>query len=92
MKVYLSPQNVSDDKKIKYAFFGESVTAVYGNERDTFDFTGMPLGVLDSVETTLSVNPIIKAERTADGLYVTLLNYVGDDATQEENFPSWMEV
>lgn len=92
MKVYLSPQNVSDNKRIKYAFFGESITVTYGNERDTFDFTAMPLGVLDSVDTTLPVNPIIQAERKADGLYVTLLNYVGDDATDEENFPSWMEV
>jgi hypothetical protein len=92
MKVYLSPQNVSDDRKIKYSFVGESVTAIYGDKRDTFDFTGMPLGILDSVETILPVSPIIKAERTADGLYVTLVNYVGDDATQEENFPMWMEV
>ena len=52
----------------------------------------MPIGTMDSVETSLSVNPILIAERKSDGLYVTLLNYIDDDATHDECFPEWIEV
>jgi hypothetical protein len=91
MKILFSPQ-INQTVKLNYKFSGEVVTVTYGSMIDSFDFSDMPIGILDSVETTLSVNPIIQAERKDDGLYVTLLNYIDDDATQEEKFPSWVEV
>jgi hypothetical protein len=91
MKILFSPQ-INQAVKLNYKFSGEVVTVTYGSMIDSFDFSDMPIGILDSVETTLPVNPIIQAERKDDGLYVTLLNYIDDDATQEEKFPSWVEV
>lgn len=91
MKIYLSPQ-VNHVDKIIYSFAGDVITVNYNGEVDVFDFTLLPVGVMDSVETELPINPIIHAERKADGLYVTLLNYIDDDATHEECFPDWTEV
>jgi hypothetical protein len=91
MKVYLSPQ-VNYGEKILYSFEGDVITVTYDGETDVFDFTSLPIGMMDSVDSTLSVNPIIYAERKDDGLYVTLLNYIDEGATHEECFPDWIEV
>lgn len=44
---------------------------------DTFDFTGTPDGRLDvdSIETTLPVQPILAAERVGGELTVTVLDW-----------------
>lgn len=90
MKIYLSPQ--VNDKKIVYSFDGEVITATYKDEADVFDFTSLPIGIMDSVESTLSIDPIIYAERKVDGLYVKLLNYIDEDADESERFPNWEEI
>lgn len=73
------------NNKFDYSFNGEKVIAklTYDSdvdqdvtETDEFDFTGMPDGVLVDVETTLSVNPILKAERVDGVLFVTLIKFV----------------
>lgn len=73
---------VSNIKKnqFKYVIDGEKITATLkndeGEETDVFDFTGMPDGVLSNVETSLTVNPILKAEKIDGVLYVTLINFL----------------
>lgn len=90
MKVLLSPQR--SDKEINYHFEGEKITVTMNDMSDTFDFSTMPDGILYEVETILDINPIISAKRESGILYVELLNFISQDATEEERFPEWQEV
>ena len=92
MKMKYSPQR--SDTVILYSFEGEKITATIGIVTDTFDFSNFPNGkaIVDEIETTLPVNPIISAERVDGELRVVLLYYHGANATQEERFPDWQEV
>lgn len=90
MKIFLSPQ--VSDRKINYQFEGENIIATIDNITDTFDFSTMPDGIMDEVETALDVNPIVSAKRVEGELYVELLNFIDDNATEEEKFPEWQEV
>jgi len=92
MKIFLSPQ-VNNGEKINYNFNGEVVTVEHKGVTDTFDFSTFPEGAeFMGVETTLEVNPIINVKRENGVLFVTLLNFINSDATEEEKFPDWMEV
>ncbi len=42
--------------------------------------------------TTLSFNPIQKVERKNGTVEVTAINYIGQNATDEERFPHFQEV
>lgn len=90
MRVLLSPQR--SDRKIEYKIEGEKVIATIDNVTDIFDFSTMPDGIMDEVETILDVNPIMSAKRVEGELYVELLNFIDDNATEEEKFPEWQEV
>ena len=90
MRVLLSPQR--SDRKIGYKIEGEKVIATIDNVTDIFDFSTMPDGIMDEVETILDVNPIVSAKRIDGELYVELLNFIVQDATEEERFPEWQEV
>ena len=90
MKILYSPQR-SDDK-IEYQFNGEIIIAVINGESDAFDFSNLPNGKLENVETNLPVNPIVKAERKDGELFVELVYYHGKNATQEELFPKWQVI
>lgn len=92
MKIFLSPQN--KDEKIKYVFDNEKITAIIGEQKDVFDFAGLPDGILDpdsEVETTLPVNPILFAEKKEGELYITLLNWVDSESDESELFPVWID-
>jgi len=92
MKVYLSPQ-VNNGEKFNYNFNGEVVFVEYKGITDTFDFATFPEGAqFEGVETTLEVNPIINVRRENGVLFVTLLNFINSDATEQEKFPEWVEV
>lgn len=90
MNVLFSPQR--NDDVLRYEFDGEVITAYLNGERDVFDFSQVPEGKLKAVETTLPINPIVSAERKEGVLYVELLNFIGEDATEEERFPEWQVV
>lgn len=93
MQVLLSPQRpVNGEDKIDYEFGNDIVTATYKGVTDTFDFSGMPDGRAENIDTTLEVNPIISAERKDGVLYVKLKNYIGEGATDEEKFPDWQVI
>jgi len=92
MKIYLSPQ-VNNGEKFNYNFNGEIITVNYKNINDTFDFTTFPEGAeFMGIETTLVIDPIVNVKRENGVLFVTLLNFINSDATEEEKFPDWMEV
>ena len=44
------------------------------------------------IETVLEYNPILKATKVDGILSVELLNFISEDATEEEKFPEWIEV
>lgn len=98
IKIFLTPQ-ISEKENFRYSFEGDILTIKEGNITDEFDFTGLPDGRLEMydkegnelIETTLRVNPLIKAEKKDGVLYLTLLNRIGIDATYEEKFPEWID-
>jgi len=93
MRIYKSPQVRLDDKRIDYSAKGDKLTVTIEGVSDTFDFTNV-VGVLNmvSVRTTLTFNPIQKVERKNGNIEVTTINYIGQNATDEERFPHFQEV
>ena len=93
MRIYKSPQVRMDDKRIDYSAKGDKLTVSIEGVSDTFDFTNV-VGVLNmvSVRTTLSFNPLQKVERKNGTVEVTAINYIGQNATDEERFPHFQEV
>lgn len=90
MRVKLSP--VRSDRTIEYSYDGEVITAMIDGQSDTFDFSSVPEGILEKVETDLPINPIVSAKRVDGTLYVELINFISADASEEERFPEWKEV
>ena len=90
MQIKYSP--CRSDDSLAYTFEGEKVTAIYNGQVDVFDFTEMPDGVAENIETTLPLNPIISAKREEGILYLELLYFHGPNTTHEERFPDWQEV
>lgn len=100
MKIEFSPQR--NDDHIEYSYGpGDSITAAYkkleGEEvvetlTETFDFNGLPDGILTEVTTDLPVNPVITAKKENGVLTVTLLTFHGPNASHEELFPEPKEV
>lgn len=99
MKILLVPQ--VDNRRIIYDFKEHVIKVSIGEVEDTFDFSGVTDGVLrlhdhdtgeNLIKTTLSVVPIISAEKREGILYLELLNWIGEDASREERFPEWIDV
>ena len=82
-----------DDKRIDYSAKGDKLIVTVEGVSDTFDFTNV-VGVLNmvSIRTTLTFNPIQKVERKNGTVEVTAINYIGQNATDEERFPHFQEV
>lgn len=93
MRIYKSPQVRMDNERIEYSAKGDKLTVTIKGVSDTFDFTNV-VGVLNmsTVRTTLEFNPIQKLERKNGNIEVTAINYIGQNATDEERFPHFQEV
>ena len=94
MRILMSPQVMLEDQRFDFVFSGESISATFDGETDTFDFSGLPDGEVDfsKIETTLPINPILIARRVDGVLSVELLNFISEDASDAERFPEWIEV
>ena len=94
MRIYKSPQVGVDEKRFEFEFSGEMIVATLDGVSEIFDFEGFPDGEMDSflVETALKYNPLISAKKVDGILSVELLNFISEDATEEEKFPEWIEV
>jgi len=85
MTLTYTPQHPLPNHSLVYDVQGDILTITHSNGEvetvDTFDFTGTPDGILDleGVETTLPVQPIVKAERVGGVLTVTVLDWSGTD-------------
>jgi hypothetical protein len=89
MKVLYMPQ-MNDNDEFAYTFQnGLIITAYLNGEQDVFDFTGLPEGRLENVETTLPINPFISAKKEGGELFIELLYFYKEGASEEEKFPVW---
>ncbi len=98
MRVLYSPQ-LNERDTLEYLFEGDKITVTFNGEVDVFDFTGMSDGFANSYDrrnqtiiTTLPINPVIEATKKNGILSVTLMKFIGEEATDEEKFPDWIEV
>lgn len=82
---------MNSDYKITYEFEEELIRAYVDGEVDEFDFSLMPEGELDKVETVLKFNPIVSAKREDGELRIELLYFHDWNATEEERFPVWTD-
>lgn len=88
MKIKFSPQ--VNENKIEYIFKGDTITATYKDKTDIFDFTDIPDGICENIETDLELNPIVSAKKEDGLLFVQLLNFIEDTETRQEIlFPDW---
>lgn len=86
MDILLIPQ-VRDRSKIWYEIEHQKITATINGVTDTFDFTDMPDGVLETyddygnelIETSLETNPISRAVKENGILYIDLLFSIDAD-------------
>jgi len=97
MMVLYSPQ-IHETDVIEYQFEGDKITVTYNGQVDEFDFTGTPDGRAisygrdPSIISDLPIQPVLEVVRANGTLYVTLLNFIGHIASEEERFPEWKEV
>ncbi|WP_405103045.1 hypothetical protein [Oceanobacillus sp. FSL H7-0719] len=101
MQILFSPQ--MSDEPIHYVFEDEKIVATYKGITDTFDFSDFGDGVLqtytedmetgeviETIETSLSIVPIIHAERKNGELFVRLLNFYDEEETDPDVlYPKW---
>lgn len=94
MRILKSPQIRFDEERFAFSFDGEIITATLGEESNTFDFSAFPDGEVNwsMIETNLPYNPIIKASRVNGTLSVEIINFIAEDAPEEDKFPEWIEV
>lgn len=64
------------------------------NVVDVFDFSGLAEGdLLEDIETTLTINPILEAEVRGSELYVQILDFYGPfDEIPDVFTPEWRSV
>lgn len=98
MKIFLQPQ--VDENRINYNFKKETVEITIENITEEFDFSDLPDGKLVlrdeetdkiKIETSLKPFPIISAEKKDGVLYIELLNWISEDASESERFPEWID-
>lgn len=89
MTLKFSPQR--SDASLAYQVEGDVLTVTHtpangkGAAVDVFDFSAYPDGQLDvsTIETTLPVQPVLAAERTAGVLTVMLLHWYAHGETSD---------
>lgn len=91
MRVKLTPQYNPTDT-ISYIFGEDSFVVSLNGVSDSFDFSKVAVITPRQIKTTLPVNPVMNIERVDGELYLTLLHYIGEEASDVERFPYFQEV
>ena len=91
MRVKLTPQ-YNPSHKISYTFGNDSFVAEMDGKTDTFDFSKVSVLNTRQIKTSLPINPVVQVERVKGELFITLINYIGEDVTDKERFPQFLEV
>jgi len=88
MKIFYTPQ--VRDKNIYYKIEKEVIIVEFENETETYDFSGMPDGNAEEIiSEVFDFNPIISAKRENGELWIEVLNFITENATEKERFPEW---
>ena len=91
MKIFFSPQTSAAN--IEYTFAEDKITVTHDNKSENYDFSGMPNGIAESIKSEVfEFDPVLSAKKENNILYLELLNFIGEDATEAERFPDWIEV
>lgn len=78
IKIIETPQR--SNSKISHTIDGDILKVTFDGIIEEFDFTGLPEGRAETIETeALKFNPIISAEKIGDEITITLLRFYGDD-------------
>lgn len=77
MRIIYNPSSLDADYSI--GFSGEAITATIGGATDVFDFSGMPDGATDGIQTPLRHCPVISAERVNGDLTVQMIHWYGPE-------------
>ena len=86
-------QQFNENDKLDYEIKKDVIRATFNDGKETFDFTDMPDGKAEVIQSDVfDFCPILSAERRDGDLYLELLNFISIDATDEEKFPEWQEV
>ena len=81
-----------DGKRITYDFSGSKISATLDGVTDVFDFEDDNRNdKVSAIRTSLEINTNEKIEY--DGaLKITVTNFIGPDASEEERYPNFEEV
>lgn len=93
--MFVKYASINRPEPIEYTLAGEAVTARMGDVEDTFDFATLQDGdrvLVDTIETALSVNPIVEAYRENGNVYVVLLRHYQGGGDQRTLHLDWQEV
>ena len=97
MMIYQSP--IVSNKRVAYEFQGETITVHYQDQQDLFNLSFIGEGYFElfnddgsrKFPTSLPFNPIQSVERNDGVLWVKVLYFISQNATEEERFPDWFE-
>lgn len=89
MIINFSPQvKLEDNDYLFVKVKGDVLYVKYEDKEEEYDFTNMGEGELQSVESTsISIEPLFKAKRTNEDLYVTLYRPIPPTDDSSINFP-----
>ena len=89
MIITFSPQVKLEDNDYLFVKVKDDILYVkYGDKEEEYDFTNMGEGELQSVESSnISIEPLFKAKRTNEDLYVTLYRPIPPTDDSSLNFP-----
>lgn len=82
MKLILTPQR--SDIKFSYNLEGDIISVTHDDISDTFDFSGLPDGIVSNIETILPINPVISAVKENGVLTVKMLAFYPADSEHSE--------
>lgn len=77
MRLIYSPQRAGITYSVEVT--GEVLMVTVNGQSDTFDFTNMPDGTTEGIDSVLSPCPVLRAERLAGELTVHLIHWHGPE-------------
>lgn len=86
IKITELPQQ-NDILKTSYETNGDVLRITLDGATEEFDFTGLPEGIADSIESeVLKINPIISAEKVGDEIIISLIRFYGEEEKEVFEF------
>ena len=91
MKILINPVPI-EHAPVTYSFDGDCVTVQCEDKTDTYDFTGMPDGVLNAVSCgVFDFLPIVDGKKVNGELYLELVEFAPYQH-QPDYYMRWMDL